>query len=87
MMKNVEGEMMKSEEQQVENEVGGKTEEANNRSVVLKLDLHCEGCVRRIIKAVRSFKGKIHHYSFHFFLEILPSFHLIFVSMLLCFHP
>ncbi|PHT46860.1 hypothetical protein CQW23_16018 [Capsicum baccatum] len=56
--KNVEGElMMKSEEQQVENEVGGKTEEANNRSVVLKLDLHCEGCVRRIIKAVRSFKG------------------------------
>ncbi|KAF3634424.1 heavy metal-associated isoprenylated plant protein 3-like [Capsicum chacoense] len=57
MMKNVEGEMMKSEEQQVENEVGGKTEEANNRSVVLKLDLHCEGCVRRIIKAVRSFKG------------------------------
>ncbi|CAN4100853.1 unnamed protein product [Withania somnifera] len=31
--------------------------EVNNRSVVLKLDFHCEGCIRRIFKAVRSFEG------------------------------
>ncbi|MCD7457244.1 hypothetical protein HAX54_034633 [Datura stramonium] len=53
-MENIEGEM-KSEEQQKKKE-GGKNEEGN-RSVVLKVDFHCEGCLLKIMKAVRSFEG------------------------------
>ncbi|KAK4719858.1 hypothetical protein R3W88_018196 [Solanum pinnatisectum] len=52
--KNIEGEM-KSEEQQKERKEGGKNEQ-NNRNVVLKVEFHCEGCVRKILKAVRSFE-------------------------------
>ncbi|XP_055832469.1 heavy metal-associated isoprenylated plant protein 3 [Solanum dulcamara] len=51
--KNFEGET-KSEEQQQEKE-GGKKEQ-HNHSVVLKVEFHCKGCVRKILKAVRSFK-------------------------------
>ncbi|XP_059302637.1 heavy metal-associated isoprenylated plant protein 3 [Lycium ferocissimum] len=51
-MKNIEGDM-KSEEQQKKE--GGKNE--GNQSVVLKVDFHCDGCVRKIIKVVRSFEG------------------------------
>ncbi|KAK6788038.1 hypothetical protein RDI58_016563 [Solanum bulbocastanum] len=52
--KNIEGEM-KSEEQQKEGKEGGKNEQ-NNRNVVLKVEFHCEGCVRKILNAVRSFE-------------------------------
>lgn len=59
--KNIEGEM-KSEDQQLEKE--GGTHKQDHRSVVLKVEFHCEGCVRKILKAVRSFKGKFHYYAF-----------------------
>ncbi|OIW05145.1 hypothetical protein TanjilG_02618 [Lupinus angustifolius] len=35
----------------------GEKEGGNKKNVVLKLDLHCEGCVMRIEKAVRHFEG------------------------------
>ncbi|KAH0659635.1 hypothetical protein KY289_028383 [Solanum tuberosum] len=53
--KNIEGEM-KSEEQHQEKKEGGKNEQ-NNRNVVLKVEFHCEGCVRKILEVVRSFEG------------------------------
>ncbi|WMV35787.1 hypothetical protein MTR67_029172 [Solanum verrucosum] len=52
--KNIEGET-KSEEQHQEKKEGGKNEQ-NNRNVVLKVEFHCEGCVRKILKVVRSFE-------------------------------
>lgn len=34
---------------------GGKN---NITTVVLKADLHCEGCVSKVLKCIRSFDGK-----------------------------
>ncbi|TMW92920.1 hypothetical protein EJD97_012410 [Solanum chilense] len=53
--KNIEGEK-KNEEQHQEKEEGGKNEQ-NNRNVVLKVEFHCQGCVRKILKTVGSFEG------------------------------
>lgn len=34
---------------------GGKKVEAP--TIVLKIDMHCEGCVKKIIKSVKKFEG------------------------------
>lgn len=59
-IKNIEGEK-KNEEQHQEKKEGGKNEQ-NNRNVVLKVEFHCQGCVRKILKTVRSFEGRNHCY-------------------------
>ncbi|KAL0436928.1 UNVERIFIED_CONTAM: Heavy metal-associated isoprenylated plant protein 3 [Sesamum radiatum] len=50
--KNSEAEQKEGENKKKENG-GGK----NNVTVVLKADLHCEGCASKIIKCIRSFDG------------------------------
>ncbi|KAL0460731.1 UNVERIFIED_CONTAM: Heavy metal-associated isoprenylated plant protein 3 [Sesamum latifolium] len=50
--KNSEGEQKDGENKKKENG-GGK----NNVTVVLKADLHCEGCASKVIKCIRSFDG------------------------------
>ncbi|KAL6499788.1 hypothetical protein OROGR_027698 [Orobanche gracilis] len=38
-------------------EGGGDNKKKNNITVVLKADLHCDGCASKIIKCIRSFDG------------------------------
>ncbi|KAK4440701.1 Heavy metal-associated isoprenylated plant protein 3 [Sesamum alatum] len=50
----------KSEAQQKEGAENKKSENGggkNNVTVVLKADLHCEGCVSKVLKCIRSFDG------------------------------
>ncbi|XP_042056927.1 heavy metal-associated isoprenylated plant protein 3-like [Salvia splendens] len=47
----------KDEEKKVAAEGGGKKEEAGPIEVVLKLDLHCEGCAKKVKRAVSHFEG------------------------------
>lgn len=35
---------------------GGK-KEGNGNAVLLKLDLHCEGCASKVVKIVKGFEG------------------------------
>lgn len=35
----------------------GKNKEENPVTVVLKVDMHCEGCANKIIKCVKGFEG------------------------------
>ncbi|KAI3461393.1 hypothetical protein Pfo_018056 [Paulownia fortunei] len=51
--KNKEGEQKKEGENKKKENGGGK----NNVTVVLKADLHCDGCASKIIKCIRSFDG------------------------------
>ncbi|KAK4408480.1 Heavy metal-associated isoprenylated plant protein 3 [Sesamum angolense] len=50
--KNNEGKQKEGENKKKENG-GGK----NNVTVVLKADLHCQGCASKVIKCIRSFDG------------------------------
>ncbi|XP_019228017.1 PREDICTED: heavy metal-associated isoprenylated plant protein 3-like [Nicotiana attenuata] len=54
--KNEGGEKKKSGELQ-KNEGGGGGKNDGNLTVVLKSDFHCDGCVSKVVKAIRSFEG------------------------------
>ncbi|KAG6435186.1 hypothetical protein SASPL_100056 [Salvia splendens] len=45
------------EEQKKERTENKKKESAGNVSVVLKANLHCEGCVSKVLKCIRTFDG------------------------------
>lgn len=45
-----------------------KKNETASVTVVLKVDMHCEGCASRIVKCVRSFQGLIFFLSHFLFL-------------------
>lgn len=47
-----------------ENHDAGKKDDTTT-TVVLKVDMHCEGCASKIVKNLRAFKG------FYFFLYIV----------------
>ena len=38
-------------------DAGGKKEEAGPIAVVMKLDLHCEGCAKKVKRSVSHFQG------------------------------
>lgn len=47
----------KEEEKSKGSDGGGKKEEKGPVPVVLKVEMHCEGCVSKIVKSVRAFEG------------------------------
>ncbi|CAK7332221.1 unnamed protein product [Dovyalis caffra] len=47
----------KDEEKNKGGDGGGKKEEKHPAPVVLKVEMHCEGCVSKIVKSVRAFEG------------------------------
>ncbi|XP_009600294.1 heavy metal-associated isoprenylated plant protein 3-like [Nicotiana tomentosiformis] len=53
--KNEGGEKKSGEPQKKEG--GGGAKNDGNLTVVLKSDFHCEGCVSKVVKAIRSFEG------------------------------
>lgn len=55
---------------------GGKKEEGP-MTVVMKLDLHCEGCAKKVQKAIRHFEGTAttHYFIFNSILFLLQNFH------------
>ncbi|GFQ00217.1 hypothetical protein PHJA_002165700 [Phtheirospermum japonicum] len=44
-------------DQQKKEEIDKKKKDNNNLTVVLKADLHCEGCVSKVLKCIRSYDG------------------------------
>ncbi|KAL0390558.1 UNVERIFIED_CONTAM: Heavy metal-associated isoprenylated plant protein 3 [Sesamum calycinum] len=66
--KNNEGEQKEGENKKKENG-GGK----NNVTVVLKADLHCQGCASKVIKCIRSFDGRFKNFASSIFLGF-PAF-------------
>lgn len=59
-----------------------KKNETTSITVVLKVDMHCEGCASRIVKCVRSFQGLIFfstflksHFDFTMYQKV-PIFHI-----------
>lgn len=38
-------------------EGGAKKSDAGSTTVVLKLDLHCDGCAKKVTKSIRHFEG------------------------------
>lgn len=37
---------------------GGAKKDDGNVTVVLKMDMHCEGCAKKVRRAVRNFEGR-----------------------------
>jgi hypothetical protein len=58
----------KEEEKSKGSDGGGKKEEKGPVPVVLKVEMHCEGCVSKIVKSVRALEG------IHFLLTLLGFF-------------
>ncbi|XP_055835510.1 heavy metal-associated isoprenylated plant protein 3-like [Solanum dulcamara] len=55
--KNEGGEKKNNSGEVVEKKEGGEKKNDGNLTVVLKSDFHCEGCVTKVVKAIRSFGG------------------------------
>ncbi|KAJ8543902.1 hypothetical protein K7X08_025520 [Anisodus acutangulus] len=51
------GEKKKNSGEVVQKKEGGENKNDGHLTVVLKSDFHCEGCVTKVVKAVRSFEG------------------------------
>jgi copper chaperone CopZ len=60
----------KEEEKSKGSDGGGKKEEKGPVPVVLKVEMHCEGCVSKIVKSVRALEG------IHFLLTLFGFFFL-----------
>lgn len=54
---NDQKEVKEQEKQGGEKGGGGGKKEGNGNVVLLKLDLHCEGCASKVVKIVKGFEG------------------------------
>ncbi|MCD9646809.1 hypothetical protein HAX54_036992 [Datura stramonium] len=55
--KKNEGGEKKNSGEVVQKKEGGGVKNDGNLTVVLKSDFHCEGCITKVVKAIRSFEG------------------------------
>lgn len=66
--KNEGGEKKSNSGEVVQKKEGGEKKNDGNLTVVLKSDFHCEGCVTKVVKAIKSVGGiTIMAYSFEYF--------------------
>lgn len=57
--KNEGGEKKNNSGEVVQKKEGGEKKHDGNLTVVLKSDFHCEGCVTKVVKAIKSVGGKL----------------------------
>lgn len=58
----MEEEKKKGERKEVKEEDAKYKEQEKSQEIVLKVDMHCEACARKIARALKGFPGNYYYY-------------------------